>query len=178
MVKHMLRTNLITLDKKTFCLESLFAFLLHEDSFTKKMTTLCRWPFCSVQPSRAEFNNSTDQDFHSNWGMFTVAKCEVIFHDTQYFLWKKALCLCFMLYHCDQQWYCHRTRGSQVFIVSTIAHGNSGQPFIPNELWNCRTYILSAITSIDAFLLKMSLNFRVLCPFVAGKNPIGLNDAG
>ncbi|KAF3707522.1 hypothetical protein EXN66_Car000695 [Channa argus] len=34
--EHMLRTNLLTLDKKSFCLESLFAFLLHEDSFTKK----------------------------------------------------------------------------------------------------------------------------------------------
>lgn len=34
MVKHMLRTNLLTLDKKSFLvLESLFAVLLCEDSF-------------------------------------------------------------------------------------------------------------------------------------------------
>ena len=49
MVKHMLRTNLLTLDKKSFLvLESLFAVLLCEDSFKtekkeeKKKTTLCR----------------------------------------------------------------------------------------------------------------------------------------
>lgn len=93
MVKHMLRTNsLLTLHKKSFffCPESLFAFLLHEDSFTKKMTTPCRWPFCSVQPSWAEFNG-TELYFHSNWGMFTVAKCEVIFHDTQY---ERKPCVC------------------------------------------------------------------------------------
>lgn len=41
MVKHMLRTNFLTLDKKSFfCLESLFVVLLHEDSFTKK------WQHC------------------------------------------------------------------------------------------------------------------------------------
>lgn len=93
MVKHMLRTNsFLTLHKKSFfcCPESLFAFLPHEDSFTKKMTTPCRWPFCSVQPSWTEFNG-TELYFHSNWGMFTVAKCEVIAHDTQY---ERKPCVC------------------------------------------------------------------------------------
>ena len=69
--------------------------------------------------------SSTALNFHSNWGMLTVAKCEVIWHS----IWKKALCLCFMLYHRDQQWRRHHlgtesysrlglfTRGSRVLVV-------------------------------------------------------------
>lgn len=50
MVKHMLRTNLLTLDKKSFCVESLFAFLLYEDSFTKKWRHCVddHFPQCSL----------------------------------------------------------------------------------------------------------------------------------
>lgn len=40
MVKHMLRTNLSTVEKKSFCVESLFAFLLYEDSSTKNDNTV------------------------------------------------------------------------------------------------------------------------------------------
>lgn len=54
--------------------------------------------------------SSTALNFHSNWGMLTVAKCEVIWHS----IWKKALCLCFMLYHCDQQW-CRHHLGTESY---------------------------------------------------------------
>lgn len=38
----MLRTNLLTLDKKVlYCPESLLAFLLHEESFTKTVDAQC-----------------------------------------------------------------------------------------------------------------------------------------
>lgn len=143
MVKHMLRTNL-THKKSPFQSGVPVCFLLREYSFTKKMTTLCRWPFCSVQPSWAEFNG-TELHFHSNWGMFTVAKCEVISCDTQYYLWKKALCLCFMLYHCDQQW-CHHHLGTESYswlgLVSWGPH-----PFIVLTVrsWKFRSTIKSRL---------------------------------
>lgn len=92
----MLRTHLLTLDKKVlFFLSGVpVCFSPAWGKFYKKWRH-CRWPLCSMQPSWAKFNG-TGLHFHSNWGMVTVAKCEVIFHDTQYYLWKKALCLCYI----------------------------------------------------------------------------------
>lgn len=100
MVKHMLRTNsLLTLHKKSFfffCPESLFAFLLHEDSFTKKKEKKRnkikknKWRLLFAQCSLLG-PSSTALNLHSNWGIFTVAMCEVILHDTQY---ERKPCVC------------------------------------------------------------------------------------
>lgn len=77
MVKHMLRTNFLTATKKKVLNLSRVPvyFSLSEDSFTKMS---CQGLFCSVQLSWAEFNCKLVH-FHSNWGMETVAKCDVIF---------------------------------------------------------------------------------------------------
>lgn len=76
--------------KKSFIVRSLcLLFLLHEEKFYKNRW----WPLCSTQPPRGSVQRHWTLHFHSNWGMFTVAKREVVFHDARYYLWRKP-CVC------------------------------------------------------------------------------------
>lgn len=81
----MLRTNLLTLDKKVLCLSGVIAcFSPAWGKFYKKL---------SMTVVLNAVQRHWTLRFHSNWGMFTVAKCEVGFHDTRYYLWRKP-CVC------------------------------------------------------------------------------------
>lgn len=88
MVKHMLRTHFLTLHIEFFFLLSPCSFSNMRTVVQKNMTSLCCWPLSPVQPSWAESHSPV---FSSNWGTFTVAKCEVTFHDTRY---EKKPCVC------------------------------------------------------------------------------------
>lgn len=101
MVKHMLRTNsLLTLHKK-----SIFFFLsgvpvcfspawgqFYQKKKEKKRnkTKKNKWRLFFAQCTLLG-PSSTALNLHSNWGIFTVAMCEVILHDTQY---ERKPCVC------------------------------------------------------------------------------------
>lgn len=95
MVKHMLRTNaLLTLHIKSFIVQSPCLFfscmrtVLQKEKEKRKRRHCVddRFAQCSLLGL-----STTVLYFHSNWGMFTVAKCGVIFHDTQY---ERKPCVC------------------------------------------------------------------------------------
>lgn len=89
---------------ETICWEQTFSLLLnlpHQDfhslfSFVRKgfMKKDTRNDHCAQRSSVWVKLSGTDVHFHSNWGIFIVAKHTEISQDTQYYLWKKALCLC------------------------------------------------------------------------------------
>lgn len=89
----MLRTNLLPPDKSPppppQGFHSLFSYV--KKSFGKNDP---RNDHCAQRSSVWVKLSGTGVHLYSNWGMFTVAKRTEISQDTQYYLWKKALCLC------------------------------------------------------------------------------------
>lgn len=106
--------------------------------------SLCRWPF--LLSGAFSSRVSTAQDSHSNWGTFTVAKCEVTFFRNARYERKPCVCaLCSAAVTSRGLaavlpleataarggggvggW--HHT-GSRVFVIFPTAAGNSGLPF-------------------------------------------------
>lgn len=140
MVKHMLRTNaLLTLLVKSFSpriphllLSCARTVLQNKNNRKEKQRHRVndRFAQCSLLGL-----STTALHFHSNRGMFAVAKCRVIFHDTQY---ESKPCVCALCsitvpssgvleLKATARWGFIITQGSHVFLI-TMAHGNSGHP--------------------------------------------------
>lgn len=130
--------------------------------------------------------------FHSNWGMFTVAKREVVFHDTRYYLWRKP-CVCAVslcpAVATSPSWNC-KLQSVWGLLLETPLCLLSFLPrveiqvdrLIQNSCGTGRpTSFPPSLLEFDLFWQSSFIQFRVLCLFfffLAIDSPIALNCAG